>query len=60
MFTLPDLPYSFTALEPYIDAETMKLHHDMHHKAYVTKLNDALEVQAPRRARILIVPRIRA
>lgn len=45
MFTLPDLPYSFTALEPYIDAQTMQLHHDMHHKAYVTKLNDALEVQ---------------
>lgn len=43
MFELPDLPYSFTALEPYIDAQTMQLHHDMHHKAYVTKLNDALE-----------------
>jgi superoxide dismutase len=44
MFELPSLPYSFTALEPYIDAETMKLHHDMHHQAYVNKLNDAIEV----------------
>jgi len=47
MFDLPELPYSFTALEPYIDAQTMQLHHDMHHKAYVTKLNDALEVRNP-------------
>lgn len=49
MFNLPDLPYSFTALEPYIDAQTMQIHHDMHHKAYVTKLNDALEVSPYRR-----------
>lgn len=45
MFSLPDLPYSFSALEPFIDASTMKIHHDMHHKTYVTKLNDALEVR---------------
>jgi Fe-Mn family superoxide dismutase len=41
-YTLPALPYGYEALEPSIDAETMKLHHDKHHKAYVTKLNEAL------------------
>jgi len=41
-FTLPPLPYAYDALEPYIDTETMHLHHDKHHKAYVTKLNEAL------------------
>jgi len=41
--TLPELPYSYDALEPYIDAETMKLHHDKHHAAYVKNLNDALD-----------------
>jgi len=42
-FTLPDLSYSFDALEPYIDAKTMEIHHDKHHAAYVDKLNDALK-----------------
>lgn len=42
-FTLPALPYGFDALEPHIDAETMKIHHDKHHQAYVDKLNDALK-----------------
>jgi Fe-Mn family superoxide dismutase len=41
-FELPKLPYPFDALEPTIDAETMKLHHDFHHKAYVENLNKAL------------------
>jgi Fe-Mn family superoxide dismutase len=41
-YTLPALPYAYDALEPHIDAETMHLHHDKHHKAYVTKLNEAL------------------
>jgi Fe-Mn family superoxide dismutase len=41
-FTLPDLPYPYDALEPTIDAETMKIHHDFHHKAYVDNLNKAL------------------
>jgi Fe-Mn family superoxide dismutase len=41
-FKLPDLPYPFDALEPNIDAETMKIHHDKHHGAYVTNLNKAL------------------
>ena len=43
MFTLPDLPYGYNALEPHIDEETMKIHHDKHHKAYMDKLNIALE-----------------
>jgi superoxide dismutase, Fe-Mn family len=41
-FTLPKLPYDYDALEPTIDQETMKLHHDFHHKAYVDNLNKAL------------------
>jgi len=40
--TLPPLPYAFDALEPYIDAKTMEIHHDKHHGAYVTNLNNAL------------------
>ncbi len=42
-FTVPPLPYAFDALEPYIDAKTMEIHHDKHHGAYVTNLNKALE-----------------
>ena len=42
MFTLPDLPYEFNALEPYLDERTMKLHHDFHHATYVKNVNDAL------------------
>jgi len=40
---LPPLPYDYSALEPYIDTQTMKLHHDMHHGTYVKNLNAALE-----------------
>ncbi len=43
MFELPELPYGYDALEPYIDEETMKLHHDKHHQSYLDKLNKALE-----------------
>ena len=43
MFKLPDLKYKYNALEPYIDEVTMKVHHDLHHKAYIDKLNVALE-----------------
>lgn len=39
---LPPLGYAFDALEPYIDAKTMEIHHGKHHQAYVTKLNEAL------------------
>lgn len=45
MFTLPELPYEYDALEPYIDKETMHLHHDKHHATYVEKLNEALKDQ---------------
>ncbi len=45
-FTVPPLPYSFDALEPYIDAKTMEIHHDKHHGAYVANVNKALEGQA--------------
>jgi Fe-Mn family superoxide dismutase len=41
-FKLPPLPYDYNALEPTIDTETMHLHHDKHHAAYVNKLNEAL------------------
>ena len=41
-FQLPDLPYSFGALEPYIDSKTMQIHHGKHHAGYTTKLNAAI------------------
>jgi len=41
--TLPPLPYDFSALEPYIDAQTMQIHHGKHHQAYVNNLNAALD-----------------
>lgn len=43
MYTVPDLPYDYAALSPYISADIMKLHHDKHHQAYVDKLNAALD-----------------
>ena len=43
MYTLPDLPYGFDALEPHIDAQTMKIHHGKHHQGYIDKVNKALE-----------------
>ena len=42
-FEVPDLPYDYAALEPHIDEQTMRLHHDKHHQAYVDKVNGALE-----------------
>ena len=42
-FELPSLPYAYDALEPYIDAQTMEIHHTKHHNAYVSNLNAALE-----------------
>src|SRR5215213_614030 len=45
-FTLPPLPYDYAALEPHIDTQTMQIHHDKHHAAYVNNLNTALESHA--------------
>jgi Fe-Mn family superoxide dismutase len=42
-YQLPDLPYDYDALEPYIDEKTMRVHHDKHHQGYTTKVNNALE-----------------
>ncbi len=42
-FELPPLPYDYNALEPYIDTQTMQLHHDKHHAAYVNALNNAIQ-----------------
>jgi len=41
-YELPPLPYDYAALEPFIDVETMKLHHDKHHQTYITNVNNAL------------------
>jgi Fe-Mn family superoxide dismutase len=49
-FVLPDLPYDPAALEPHIDAQTMSIHHGLHHRAYVDGLNTALEKLAEIRA----------
>jgi Fe-Mn family superoxide dismutase len=43
MFTLAPLPYAYDALEPYIDAQTMEIHHSKHHQAYIDKLNAAIQ-----------------
>lgn len=48
---LPDMPYSYGALEPYISGHIMELHHTKHHAAYVTNLNKALEQQAEAEAK---------
>ena len=45
-FTVPPLPYDYSALEPHIDTQTMQIHHDKHHAAYVNNLNAALEGNA--------------
>ncbi len=42
-YEVPPLPYDYDALEPHIDEQTMRLHHDKHHQAYVDKANGALE-----------------
>ncbi|MDJ0694011.1 superoxide dismutase [Mastigocoleus sp. MO_188.B34] len=42
-YALPDLPYDYTALEPYISRKTLEFHHDKHHAAYVKKFNDAVK-----------------
>ena len=49
-YTLPDLPYDYSALEPHISGRIMQLHHDKHHQTYVTGANTALEKLAQARA----------
>ena len=51
--TLPPLPYDYKALEPHIDEQTMRIHHDKHHAAYVNNLNAALEPHADLQAKSL-------
>ena len=46
-FSLPDLPYSYNALEPYIDAQTMEIHHSKHHQKYIDTFNATLEKISP-------------
>src|SRR3954469_9925737 len=48
-YEVPPLPYGYDALEPHIDQQTMQLHHDKHHQAYVDKANDALSCTRPPR-----------
>jgi len=50
-YTLPDLPYDYGALEPHVSGKIMQLHHDKHHRAYVTGANTALDALAEARAR---------
>lgn len=50
VYTLPELPYDYAALEPHISGKIMQLHHDKHHQAYVTGANTALEQLAEARA----------
>ena len=49
VYTLPELPYDYAALEPYISGKIMELHHDKHHQAYVTGANNALDQLAEAR-----------
>ncbi|MBV8541343.1 MAG: superoxide dismutase [Pseudonocardiales bacterium] len=49
-YSLPDLPYGYNALEPYIDARTMELHHAQHHRRYIDQLNTALSATASLRS----------
>lgn len=54
MHTLPVLQFNFDALEPYIDTETMRIHHDKHHQTYVDKLNAALDKHPELHSKTLI------
>ncbi len=51
VYTLPELPYAYDALEPHLSAETLKLHHDKHHATYVKSANEALEKMSQARAK---------
>lgn len=51
VYTLPQLPYAYDALEPHLSAETMKLHHDKHHATYVKGANEAMDKMSQARAK---------
>jgi Fe-Mn family superoxide dismutase len=51
IYTLPDLPYDYGALEPHVSGKIMQLHHDKHHRAYVTAANEAMDGLAEARAK---------
>ena len=53
-FTLPDLPYAYDSLGPHISQDIMQLHHDKHHRAYVTKLNEAVAAAPSLQGRSLV------
>ncbi|SDS07982.1 superoxide dismutase [Actinopolymorpha singaporensis] len=55
-YTLPDLPYDYSALEPHISGQIMELHHSKHHQAYVTGANTALEQLADARDKDALTP----
>ena len=57
-FTLPDLPYPYSALEPHLDEATMRIHHDKHHKTSVDKLNEAL-VKEPELQKLTLLDLLR-
>ncbi len=51
VYTLPELPYAYDALEPHLSAETLKLHHDKHHATYVKGANEAMDKMSQARAK---------
>lgn len=57
-YALPPLPYAYDALEPYIDKETMMLHHGKHHKAYIDKLNSALNASSGEKDILKLLPNV--
>ena len=59
VYTLPELPYDYAALEPHISGKIMELHHDKHHAAYVAGANAALEALAAAREHGLAVFHVR-
>ncbi len=59
-YTLPELPYAYDALEPFIDAKTMEIHHTKHHQAYIDNLNKALDNDSSKSIEELLISDTRA